>query len=183
MNEVRTTTAELEAQATEALRDAFTAVGLNSGPAPPGDSADLVLDGPAGPIPIEVKAVNTLDPGRLHAVTAGAAPARDHHVVVVADRLIGPVPDLLDELGWGYLDRLGRLRIQAEGVFVNSDVEPRPRPRSASSEPIAGRIAQGVALLMLVTPDHAFGTRELARALPASHSTVHDARPDCARPR
>jgi hypothetical protein len=96
-------------------------------------------------------------------------------VVVVADRLIGPVPDLLDELGWGYLDRRGRLRFQADGIFVNTDVEPDPRPRAAPSEPIAGRVAQGVALLMLMTPDHAFGTRELARALPASHSTVHDA--------
>lgn len=175
MVEVRTTAAELEAQAAEALRDAFAVVGLHAEPAPAGRGADLVLDGPAGPIAIEVKAVHTLDRGRLHTITAGAPTDRDHRVVVVADRLIGPVPDLLDELGWGYLDRRGRLRFQADGVFVNADVEPGPRPRTAPSDPIAGRVAQGVALLMLMTPDHAYGTRELARALPASHSTVHDA--------
>ena len=172
---MRTSAAELEAQASEALQDAFDAIGLHAAPTPAHGPTGLVLDGPAGPITVEVKAVNTLDPGRLHAATAGTPTDPDHRVVVVADRLIGPVPDMLDELGWGYLDRRGHLRFQAEGLFVDTDVEPRPRPRAVPSGPIAGRVAQGVALLMLMTPEHAFGTRQLARALPASHSTVHDA--------
>src|SRR5271168_986883 len=100
---VRTTVGELEAQASEALQAAFAAAGLHAQPGPTGEPTDLVLDGPAGPIAIEIKAANTLDPGRLHAVTAGTAKGSDRHIVVVADRLIGPVADMLDELGWGYL--------------------------------------------------------------------------------
>jgi hypothetical protein len=175
MVEVRTTTAELETQAVEALADAFGALGLHAEPARESGTTDLVLDGPAGPIAIDVWAVNTLDPGRLHSLRAGAGTGGGHHVVVVADRFIGAVSDTLDELGWGYLDRRGHLRFQADGVFVDTDIAPSPRARAEASEPIAGRVAQGAALLMLMTPDHAYGIRELARALPASHSTVHDA--------
>ena len=174
---VRTSAAELEAQASEALRDAFAAVGLHAGAGDDGRCSHRTWSWTDRPdrITVEIKAVNTLDPGRLHAAHLRHSGRPRSPVVVVADRLIGPVPDMLDDLGWGYLDRRGRLRFQAEGIFVNTDVEPHPRHRATPSEPIVGRVAQGAALLMLMTPDHAFGTRELARALPASHSTVHDA--------
>jgi hypothetical protein len=171
---VRTTGAELTAQATEALRDAFATVGLDARAAAEG-TAQLVLEGPAGSLVVDVVAANTVDPGRLLALTADRPTDRTQHLVLVADRLIGPVPEALDELGWGYLDRRGHLRFQADGVFVNADIDPRPRQRATPTEPIAGRVAQGVALLMLMAPSSAFGTRELARALGASPSTVHDA--------
>src|SRR5207245_47286 len=62
--------------------------------------------------------------------------------LVVADRITADARTLLDEAGWSWLDRRGRLHLRAPGVRVDADLDVVGTPASSGSQsraPVAGR--------------------------------------------
>ena len=147
------------------------------------DAADVVIAGPAGAQPIEVKAMSFGDLARVQSLlqrdaeaAAGASRPADRLVVVVADQLTEEARDLLRRSGWGYLDRRGALWLRAAGMLVNDRSLPRlDRRRPRPTGPIRGRVGLGVALHLLMHPHAHDSVRGIAGILRASPSTVHDA--------
>lgn len=153
---------------------------------PGGDAgADVVLDGPNGPVAIEVKAASVADPSRVGALVgsyargASVRPVADVDVVVlVADELPAASRELLRDHGWGYLDRRGRLWLRTNDIVINdTDLEPLPRRRGQAplANPLSGRVALGMAVWILMHPLKRGSVRALARELDCAPSTAHDA--------
>lgn len=175
----RRSSAELHADAIEALGEAFAQLGLQvtRGQSP---SADVVVEGSDGPIHLEVKAVSVADPLRIRrqieawatsvAATSGTRP------MLVADHVPDETRAVLRESGWGYLDRRGALYLRVGHVWINdTTLDPIDRERPAPASSIAGSVGLGVALCLLMEPHVDHGVRELARRVQASPSTVHAA--------
>lgn len=154
--------------------------GSVSMPTEPDAGFDLVLDGPAGPMTIEVKAVAVLDAGRADRLIADYgrhSRGVDHVPVVVADLIPESVQRALREAGWSYLDRRGRLWFRGPGVVLR-DNELAPLPRFGDrdgGDPITGAVGLGVAATLLMHPGERLGPRELARRLGCSPSAAHAA--------
>lgn len=181
---MRTASSDLHADAVEALSTALHQTGIGSHPSnDPG--ADVVLDGPNGPVAIQIKAVSVGDPARVealvgsHARSTNARPGHEADVVVlVADELPEVARELLRDHGWGYLDRRGRLWLRASGIVINdTELEPLPRHRGQAppATPLTGRVALGMAVWMLMHPRQDMTVRALARELACAASTAHDA--------
>jgi hypothetical protein len=181
---MRVSRQELGRDAIDALATALTDAGLRVHPEfPSGDGVvDLVLDGPSGPISLEVKATSVADPGRIATLIGSAngtsLGSRADATILVADELSEASRKLLREHGWGYFDRRGRLWLRINGVTINdTELQPQPRHRSDApgANPLTGRVALGMALWMLMHPDEIAGVRALSRELECSPSTAHDA--------
>jgi hypothetical protein len=181
---MRVSRPELERDAIDALATALTDAGLLVHPeiASGGGVVDLVLDGPGGPISLEVKATSVAEPGRIATMIDSAngtsLGSRADATILVADELSDASRKLLRERGWGYFDRRGRLWLRTKGVTINhTELQPQPRHRSDApgTNPLTGRVALGMALWMLMHPDHTAGVRALSRELECSPSTAHDA--------
>lgn len=177
---------ELESDAVDALSVAFTQAGLHvrQESSFADGAVDLVLDGPSGPIYLEVKALSVADPGRIATIVNSAqmqarwSESEADAVVLVADELSDTSRTFLRDHGWGYFDRRGRLWFKTDGVMINdTDIEPQPRHRSTAGDtnPLNGRVALGMALWMLMHPDGFPGVRALSRELECSPSTAHEA--------
>jgi hypothetical protein len=177
---VRTSSAELHADAVEALLDAMRDAGLDAARA---TDADVVLRGPAGDLLVAVKAVSVLDADRVRAQLGADDEARPEadpplHTlrVVVADQVSQEARELLRRSDWGYLDRRGALWLRSPGLMVNdTSIAAFPRRNRRPVEPIRGRVALGVALRRLMRPEAKESVRDIATVLGASVSTVHDA--------
>ena len=97
-------------------------------------------------------------------------------VVLVADQLSEDARELLRGSELGYLDRRGALWLRRPDLIVNdTSLMPLDRQRQRPDGPIRGRVALGVALRRLMHPVTQESVREIAGAIGASPSTVHDA--------
>ncbi len=132
---------------------------------------------------IEVKALSLAGGDRVGSLIQreGARSAIIHStaqkvVIIVADELPDTSRGLLKRHGWGYLDRRGAFWLTAPGLFVN-DTALVPAGRRLQSAPgaVRGRVGLGAALWLLMNPKSEVFIRQLARALEASPSTVHEA--------
>lgn len=181
---MRTDREDLHDDAVEALSTAFHAVGLEVHPDPTGN-VDMALEGPHGPVGIQVKAASVADPARIGSLVGSHSPraelgpgAHFDVVVLVADELPEASRDLLRDHGWGYLDRRGRLWLRTNDIVINdTELEPLPRHRQQTrpANPLTGRVALGMAVWMLMHPSDTHGVRALARELDCAASTAHDA--------
>jgi hypothetical protein len=165
----------------QALIEAFDELGLRAYPAEGDCGADLILEGPAGRIIVVVKGISVGDAARVRGMTAlqTGIPAGKQQLVtvVVADQLSDQARGDLRKGGFGYLDRRGAMWLRGQGVFINDTSLPgRARRREAAGQPIRGGVGVGVALYLLMYPDHGpVPVRTIASAVGASPSTVHDA--------
>lgn len=171
----------MHSEAVEAVLDAFTEMGLRASLASSNDAVDVVLHGPSGVLPIEVKAMSLADRGRVeqqlrrYQQLGGRAPS-DGLLIVVADEVPDSARELIRSQGHGYLDRRGAMWLRAEGVVINdTTLGPLTRGGAPASSPIRGRVGLGVALHLLMHPHAQHSVRELARAVRASPSTTHEA--------
>ncbi|MEV4538881.1 helix-turn-helix domain-containing protein [Asanoa sp. NPDC049518] len=94
--------------------------------------------------------------------------------VIVADRVTEQARQVLRAAGWGWLDLRGHLHLAGAGFFVDADV-PKLGPLPDQSAPLAGRVSEEVAALMLLRPAEPAAVREIARTLGRSASTVSKA--------
>jgi hypothetical protein len=88
--------------------------------------------------------------------------------VVVADRLGPAQRDLLEQAGWGWLDRSGHLRIQAGTVFVERPIPSLRGPVPTLSDPLTRPSGLAIALASLADPHAELTVREIAVAAQVS---------------
>ena len=72
--------------------------------------------------------------------------------VLVADRITTEAREMLNDAGWGWLDRRGHLRLRAPGVLIDTAVDPSARDSAPSREPIRGSAGLAVAYRLLTDP-------------------------------
>lgn len=172
-------TSRNSAAGVDELLDATAAVGLRA-ELPSADSeGDLVLINPVGGdrILVEVKRMELASADRIeNRIRQWDTASDDRSVlrVVVADRITQQARQLLEAASWGWLDLRGHLHLAAEGLYVDANV-PGLREPSGSSQPLAGRVGQEVAALLLLDPSQPAAVREIARTLGRSASTVSQA--------
>ena len=93
--------------------------------------------------------------------------------LLVADRITADARTVLDEAGWSWLDRRGRLHLRAPGVRVDADVAGIPASTgSPSRPPIAGRGGVTVAYWLCAHPAHRLSPTRHASALGLAPSTI-----------
>jgi hypothetical protein len=132
---------------------------------------DMLVDDRVFPLRIEVKSyctgqvasqvVNRTD-------TAGGASR-----LLVADRITSDARFTLDEAGWSWLDRRGRLHLRAPGVRIDVDVPATDRsPSPTAGPPIRGRSGLTVAYWLCVHPGGVLSPNRSAPDLRLAPSTI-----------
>lgn len=172
----RTSPQQLGQSGTAALRAALIALGLRAeaestdSPAP----HDLVVTLPGGEtLLVEVKAAAIPTDAQVRHLagqpTPGIVP------VVVGDQISAGTRTALNDAGIGWLDRRGHLRLAAGGLFVDTDVPPRPRGTATTRTdrpPIAGRSGLAAAAALLLHPETPIGVTEIARVADLNPSSI-----------
>jgi hypothetical protein len=131
------------ADALEALRTALESVDISlsrtlaTGPAD--IDVEALVDGRAVWLKVEVVAYCTGD--RARGLIARVHPHGQAVPFVVADRITVDARAHLDDAGWGWFDRRGRLHLTADQLRLRTDVpaEVLPNMASGSKPAIAGR--------------------------------------------
>lgn len=135
----------------------------------------LVRPGPGAPaVAVRVRGLARGDPDRVAGLlTESAGPGRPAPVtVLVADLVPERSRELLREVGWGWLDRRGSLRVQAPGLLIETTVPAATRIPAAARPPISGRGGVTWAAALLLEPDRAPVLREVARRSGLAPSTL-----------
>ncbi|WDZ86695.1 MarR family transcriptional regulator [Micromonospora cathayae] len=161
----------------EELRDAVLAIGLTVEEPAGATGMDLFLVNPAGGrISVQLKRISLASAeGLEHRLSRWVSPDGNPDLrVVVADRITEQARRVLRAAGWGWLDLRGHLHLVGKGLYVDVDV-PRLSTPPDRSLPLAGRVAEEVAALMLLHPTDPASIRQIARALGRSPSSVSSA--------
>lgn len=97
--------------------------------------------------------------------------------MLVADRITSDARERLNEAGWSWLDRRGRLHLTAPGVRIDADVPPDARLPSSPTgrDPITGPGGLAVAYWLCEHPGQAVSPTGLAPILGFAPSTVSTA--------
>lgn len=78
----------------------------------------------------------------------------DAAVLVVSDRVTADAKQVLEQSGWGYLDRRGHLRLRAPGILVDTRIPASPiTSDSTVGEPLVGAAGLAIAYRLLTCPD------------------------------
>jgi hypothetical protein len=112
-------------------------------------TADLVirLDGEDRPVVVEVR--RSPSPAGIRQVVTRYRDDPAHHVLV-ADRLTSMDKEMLEQAGWGYLDRRGHVRLWLDRVRVDARIDPLVEvPRRS---PLDTGTGQAVAVCLLAAP-------------------------------
>ena len=103
--------------------------------------------------------------------------SEDGERMLVADKITSDARERLNEAGWSWLDRRGRLHLTAAGVRIDVDVPSDPRLTSEprARNPIAGPGGLAVAYWLCEHPGRAVSPTGLAPVLGFAPSTVSTA--------
>lgn len=99
------------------------------------------LDSTAMQIAIEVRA--DADASRVRELVR-SGPVRTIVPMLVANRITADARALLNEAGWSWLDRRGRLHIRGPGVRIDMDIEPHRTRLNAHRDPLRTRAGPAV---------------------------------------
>jgi hypothetical protein len=92
---------------------------------------------------------------------------------LVADRITADARTVLNEAGWSWLDRRGRLHLRAPGVRVDTDVTPTAASSASQPQaPVAGRGGITVAYWLCAHPADRMSPTRHASALGLAPSTI-----------
>ena len=172
---VRTSAAQLEREALEALVVAAAPLGLEISRSGPQDRGpDLVLKVPGrGNIVLEVKAASIPTVDHVRALVERAP--RNAICVLVADQIPAAIRAMLNDAAIGWLDRRGHLRLTGEGIYVDTDVPrlSREAPHGGiERDPIKGRSGLAAAAALLLRPDDPMGISTIARVAGLNPSSI-----------
>lgn len=174
---------ERAAVAEQAFMDALASIGVSARqPVPPDSAVDFWVDIPGGDrVPVEVKyaALASVDGltrqiDQWNRALPETVDGQALQKVLIADRITAAARDLLNELGWGWLDLRGQLHLAAPGLFVHVAVNPPGPTTQRHSHPFTGQSGLEVAVELLLHPERQIGIRTLARRLNRAPSTVSE---------
>jgi hypothetical protein len=120
---------------------------------------------------VEVKANGT---GQIIAQLIGRARAQGDAIpLLVADRITAEARTMLDDAGWSWLDRRGRLHLRAPGVRVDLDVPAAERATTSTvGPPITGRAGITIAYWLCDHPGQSVSPNRSRRLLNLAPSTI-----------
>lgn len=93
--------------------------------------------------------------------------------VVVADRISAPGRELLRDVGWGWLDRRGHVRVWTPGIRVEGPVPARDNDPSPPSDNAWTTVGLEIALSALIDPERPVTARAVAPVIGRSVGAVH----------
>lgn len=169
----RSSTTQLELGAAQAFVEAVESLGLSASVSE-SRSSEVLLDLPGDKrLKLEIKAASVLTVDRIRAIANSVGSGTS--VVVVADRISFAIRSDLNGAGVGWFDRRGHLRLVADGVFIDTDVQPDLRPettRPSSGPVIRGRAGVAAVSALLLRPDDPMGVSEIARRVDLNPSSI-----------
>ncbi len=168
---VRRSSSEVGEEMVDALSLALAEVGLGSEVTVTAGSSGREASFWVGSVRVGVVVAGVVTAGDAERIVARAGRA-DGLFLVAAERIAGGAVGALRAAGVSFFDRRGRLRLVAPGVFVDAEVTSHRVGVGVPVDCLAGGTAREVALLVLVDPQRAWGTREIARELHRAPSTV-----------
>lgn len=169
----RTTKADLEAQAADALVRALTSIGHQAVAGPHDARWNLTVMVDDIEVPVEVKAASVVTPEAVARMVAAASQRRKAVArVAVGDLITGPAKQALQDAGWGWLDRRGHLVLRGKGVHIDVDVPADGRPTGEPRTTIKGIAAISWAAALLLSPEDPPSMRSVARRVSISHSAI-----------
>jgi hypothetical protein len=144
---------------------------------------DLVLLGVGPPTYIEIKQLATTGPADARRVVEEGQRSQvitDAQWVLVADHITPGARRILNEAGWGWLDRRGHFRLHGPGIHIDTDVAPLldavdARPARQALDTAAG--VDTAAGLLALPDDERLTIRAVAeltgRSVGATHHALH----------
>jgi hypothetical protein len=155
------------------VKDALGSLGVEA-VAGAGGEPDLVVrlaDGST--LAFEVQSLAAPSPSEVAKLVGRVRPV--HHPVLVADRLVPASRSVLNEAGWGWLDRRGHLRLRAGSLIVDADV-PGIETSSGRSRPVLETdVGLDVACALLAFPEDRLSVRRTVEVTGRSLAAVHGA--------
>ncbi|MHB8670888.1 MAG: transcriptional regulator [Acidimicrobiales bacterium] len=165
-----------DAQAVHDLAEALAQLGLGAVMEEPSSRrrADLAVDIPGGKrVLIEVKALANPSPADLARLVERRRPS--HTAVVVSDRLVPAGRQVLNDAGWGWLDRGGHLRLRAPGLVLDADVPTTSTAPSRARPALDTGVGLDVACALLASPNDGLSVRDVVDVTGRSLASVHEA--------
>ncbi len=171
----RTSAAELEAAASSALAQALEFLGFRVERPPSDGRAELVVAIDDRKLRLDLQA-NAYGTGPL-VTELIARPHGRGLPVLVADKITAEARHRLNDAGWSWLDRRGRLHVTAPGIRLDVDVpaDERLGVTPARREPIGGPGGLAVAYWLCSHPGEAASPNGLAPELGFAPSTISTA--------
>jgi hypothetical protein len=179
MVRMRTAAADLISGALDAALAALHAAGLSAdlqapsvGPSlGPDPEIDVRVDERAFTLSVAVKSYCT---GQVAThLTQQAGVSGGPFRLLVADRITSEARFILDQAGWSWLDRRGRLHLRVPGVRVDVDVPALDRsPASNPGPPVKGRSGLTIAYWLCAHPGHALSPNRSSSHLRLAPSTI-----------
>jgi hypothetical protein len=155
--------------ARDAVAAAVGAVGLAALRAD--HDVDLMVDVNGVPLTLHLEPAATVTPDSLRRWAGQRASDDATITVLVADRVLPSARPTLDDLGLGWLDLRGHLRLSAPGVLVDADV-PATRRLGGPADPFSGTVGIEVACALLLKPQEPVRVRAIARTLDRAPSSI-----------
>ena len=110
---------------------------------------------------LHVRAASDIDGARADSL--GRADDDRTVSLVIADRVLEPARAVLTRNGWSWYDRRGHLRLQAQGLYVDTSVPAEARTATIRrNTTFASEAAREIAYEMLCTPFRRIPAAELA---------------------
>lgn len=123
---------------------------------------------------VEVRSLRSPTPADV-ARLESFEPSGSSLAVLVADRIVPRVRELLSTAGWGWLDQRGHLRIVADGLLVDTDVASRLAVAGRSRPTLDTGVGLDVASAILAQPAERLSVRRLVVYTGRSLGAVHQA--------
>lgn len=127
-------------------------------------------------VPVDLHSMAVASVASVGARVADAPPAQLHFLV--ADRISRDARALLDDAGWGWLDRRGELALRVgDNYLIRSQIAGRRGPaRDRAKGPIRSRAGIAYLAAALERPDETPVLRAVARRAGLSHVALSNAR-------
>jgi len=182
MTRARTSVSDLLAQAVDGIDAALESVGIEADvhPAEPAKTTDsqpvdavldVSVDDQVFRMAVETMAYCT----GQHAASLVArwGPPGDVVPLLVADKITADARNILNDAGWSWLDRRGRLHLRARGVRVDVDVPASDRATgSTAGPPVSGRSGITIAYWLCAHPGHSLSPNASSALLRLAPSTI-----------
>jgi len=146
---------------------------------PDAHRADLIVDLDGHNVAVEIKTAAVPTAHQARSLVAQDRPHGEMVKVLVVDRLLSATQEILEEAGWGWLERRhGRLRLFGPGLRIDATVTPSLIPTGPSAPfttPVSREVAAALLLAATDGEERVPSLRRLAASTERSLGAVSNA--------